>query len=128
MGFGWHGIQAICADNSKAGANSNAYPHSNSEAFTDANSDPYTNSEAFTDSNSDPDTDSEAFANSNSNADSNSEAFADSNTILYLPEGPIDFTSKTGRLMGTIRAAIAGLERSEILERVWTAKEEKRRR
>jgi len=56
------------------------------------------------------------------------QAFADSKTILYLPEGPIDFTSKTGRLMGAIRAAIAGLERSEILERIWSAKEEKRRR
>jgi site-specific DNA recombinase len=56
------------------------------------------------------------------------QAFVDSKTILYLPEGPIDLTSKTGRLMGTIRAAIAGLERTEILERIWTAKEEKRRR
>lgn len=56
------------------------------------------------------------------------QAFADSNTVLYLPEGPIDFASKTGRLMGTIRAAIAGMERTEILERIWSAKEEKRRR
>ena len=56
------------------------------------------------------------------------QAFADSQTVLYLPEGPIDFTSKSGRLMGTIRAAIAGMERSEILERVFSAKEEKRRR
>ncbi len=56
------------------------------------------------------------------------QAFVDSRTILYLPEGPIDFASKTGRLMGTIRAAIAGMERTEILERVWSAKEEKRRR
>lgn len=55
------------------------------------------------------------------------QAFADTHTVLYLPEGPIDFNSKTGRLMGTIRAAIAGLERSEILERSWSAKEEKRR-
>ena len=55
------------------------------------------------------------------------QAFADSNTILYLPEGPIDFASKTGRLMGTIRAAIAGMERTEILERIWSAKEEKRK-
>lgn len=55
------------------------------------------------------------------------QAFADSNTKLYLPEGPIDFSSKTGRLMGTIRAAIAGMERTEILERIWNAKEEKRR-
>ena len=55
------------------------------------------------------------------------QAFADSQTVLYLPEGPIDFSSKTGRLMGTIRAAIAGMERTEILERIWSAKEEKRR-
>ena len=56
------------------------------------------------------------------------EAFAQSKTVLYLPEGPIDLTSKSGRLMGALRAAIAGMERTEILERVWTAKEEKRRR
>src|SRR6266850_1230514 len=56
------------------------------------------------------------------------QAFVDTKTVLYLPEGPLDLTNKTGRLMGTIRAAIAGLERSEILERVWSAKEEKRRR
>ena len=55
------------------------------------------------------------------------QAFADTRTLLYLPEGPIDFASKTGRLMGTIRAAIAGMERTEILERIWSAKEEKRR-
>lgn len=56
------------------------------------------------------------------------QAFVDSHTVLYLPEGPLDLNNKTGRLMGTIRAAIAGLERTEILERVWSAKEEKRRR
>ena len=56
------------------------------------------------------------------------QAFVDSQSVLYLPEGPIDLNNKTGRLMGTIRAAIAGLERTEILERVWSAKEEKRRR
>jgi DNA invertase Pin-like site-specific DNA recombinase len=55
------------------------------------------------------------------------QSFADTGTILYLPEGPIDFRSKTGRLFGALRAAIAGLERTEILERVWSAKEEKRR-
>ena len=55
------------------------------------------------------------------------QEFADTGTILYLPEGPIDFRSKIGRLFGTLRAAIAGLERTEILERVWSAKEEKRR-
>lgn len=55
------------------------------------------------------------------------QAFVDTKTILYLPDGPIDLGSKSGRLMGTIRAAIAGLERTEILERSWLAKEEKRR-
>lgn len=55
------------------------------------------------------------------------QAFADTKTILYLPDGPIDLGSKSGRLMGTMRAAMAGLERTEILERNWLAKEEKRR-
>jgi site-specific DNA recombinase len=56
------------------------------------------------------------------------QAFADTKTVLYLPDGPIDLSNKTGRFMGAIRAAMAGMERSEILERIWTAKEEKRRR
>ena len=55
------------------------------------------------------------------------QTFADSHTLLYLPDGPLDFASKAGRLMGTIRAAIAGLERSEIAERVASAKEQMRR-
>ena len=55
------------------------------------------------------------------------QAFADTATILYLPDGPLDFSSKSGRLLGTIRAAIAGHERQEMLERVWSAKEEKRK-
>jgi DNA invertase Pin-like site-specific DNA recombinase len=50
------------------------------------------------------------------------QAFVDTKTILYLPDGPIDLGSKSGRLMGTIRAAIAGLERTEILERSWLAR------
>lgn len=56
------------------------------------------------------------------------QAFADSHTVLYLPEGPIDFSDKMGRFFGTLRAAMAGLERSEILERVWAAKEIKRKK
>jgi DNA invertase Pin-like site-specific DNA recombinase len=56
------------------------------------------------------------------------QVFVDTRTVLYLPDGPIDFANKSGRLVGSIRAAIAGMERSEILERIWTAKEEKRRR
>ncbi|MFY9585660.1 MAG: recombinase family protein, partial [Candidatus Acidiferrales bacterium] len=55
------------------------------------------------------------------------QAFVETNTVLYLPDGPIDFRSKSGWLLGTIRAAMAGLERREILERAWAAKEEKRR-
>jgi|GEM_PF-4817738 len=54
--------------------------------------------------------------------------FADTKTILYLPEGPIDLGSKMGRLMGGVRALFAGVEREEIRERVWGAKEAKRRR
>ena len=46
----------------------------------------------------------------------------DLQAFLYLPDGPIDFSSKSGRFLGTIRAAMAGLERAEILERVWSAK------
>jgi len=56
------------------------------------------------------------------------QSFVDSKTVLYLPEGPIDLTSKSGRLMGAIRAAMAGMDRTEILERVWSAKEVKRKR
>jgi DNA invertase Pin-like site-specific DNA recombinase len=56
------------------------------------------------------------------------QVFADTKTVLYLPEGPLDLSNKQGRFMGAIRAAMAGMERTEILERIWTAKEEKRRR
>jgi DNA invertase Pin-like site-specific DNA recombinase len=55
------------------------------------------------------------------------QAFIDTKTILYLPDGPIDLASKSGRLLGTIRAAIAGLERREILDRMQDAKEAMRR-
>ena len=44
--------------------------------------------------------------------------FMDTGTLLYLPDGPIDLASKSGRLLGTIRAAVAGLERREILDRI----------
>jgi DNA invertase Pin-like site-specific DNA recombinase len=56
------------------------------------------------------------------------QRFADTKTILYFPDGPMDLTSKSGRLMGTIKAAIAGMDRTEILERIWNAKEDKRRK
>jgi DNA invertase Pin-like site-specific DNA recombinase len=53
--------------------------------------------------------------------------FIDTNTVLYLADGPIDLASKSGRFFGTIRAAIAGLERREIVERMQDAKESMRR-
>lgn len=53
--------------------------------------------------------------------------FIDTRTVLYLPDGPLDFASKSGRLLGTIRAALAGLERREIIERMNDAKESMRR-
>jgi DNA invertase Pin-like site-specific DNA recombinase len=56
------------------------------------------------------------------------QVFVDTKTVLYLPDGPLDLASKTGRLLGALRAAMAGAERTDILERIWTAKEEKRRR
>jgi len=55
------------------------------------------------------------------------QQFIDTGTVLYLPDGPIDLASKSGRLLGTIRAAMAGLERREILDRMNDAKESMRR-
>src|SRR5579884_621303 len=55
------------------------------------------------------------------------QAFAETKTMLYLPDGPIDFSNKTGRFLATIKAAVAGQERSEILERIASAKEQMRR-
>jgi hypothetical protein len=40
----------------------------------------------------------------------------------------MDLASKSGWLFGTMRAAFAGYERREILDRVWSAKEVKRKR
>jgi DNA invertase Pin-like site-specific DNA recombinase len=54
------------------------------------------------------------------------QQFIDTRTILYLPDGPIDLASKSGRLLGTVRAAVAGLERREILDRMNDAKESMR--
>ena len=56
------------------------------------------------------------------------QVFVDTSTYLYLPEGPINFASTDGRLLGTLRAAMAGVERMDMLKKSWTAKEEKRKR
>lgn len=55
------------------------------------------------------------------------QVFVDTNTWLYLPEGPINFASTDGRLLGTLRATMAGVERLEMFKKAWTAREEKRR-
>lgn len=55
------------------------------------------------------------------------QVFQDTYCVLYLPEGPVDFNSKNGRLLGGFRALMAGQERSENLERIWSSKEQKRR-
>ena len=56
-----------------------------------------------------------------------SQQFIDTHSLLYLPDGPIDLASKSGRLVGTIRAAMAGMERREIIDRMQDAKESMRR-
>lgn len=55
------------------------------------------------------------------------QAFQDTGTLLYLPDGPLDLNSKTGKLVAGLRAIIAGNELSEIRERIWSAKESNRR-
>lgn len=55
------------------------------------------------------------------------QTFAETNTILYLPEGPIDFASDDGRMLGGMKALMSGAERNEIRKRMWRVKEQKRR-
>lgn len=55
------------------------------------------------------------------------QAFAESNCKLFLPDGPIDFSSNDGRLMGTLKATIAGNVRREMLKAAWESRETKRR-
>ena len=51
------------------------------------------------------------------------QTFVDTGTMLYLPDGPIDFSSSMGGFMGLIRAGMARIERREILARMNDAKE-----
>ena len=55
------------------------------------------------------------------------QAFIDSNTVLFLPDGLLDFASENGKLLGGFRALIAGQERREMLRRLHDAKEAMRR-
>jgi DNA invertase Pin-like site-specific DNA recombinase len=56
------------------------------------------------------------------------QVFVDTKTVLYLADGPIDLASKHGKLLGVFKAVMAGVDRTDILERIWMAKEVKRRR
>lgn len=55
------------------------------------------------------------------------QAFIDSETILYLPEGPIDLATDSGMINGGMRAMMGGLERRELVKKMWRIKEQKRR-
>ena len=51
----------------------------------------------------------------------------DNSITLHLPDGPIDFSNKFGKLMATIKAGMAGMELEELRRRMDDAKEEMRR-
>lgn len=51
------------------------------------------------------------------------ERFATTNTLLYLPEGPLNFADKFGRIVGTLQGLMSGLERETIRERMMSGKE-----
>lgn len=55
------------------------------------------------------------------------QAFVDTESLLYLPDGPIDFASDAGMLTGTMRAVMGGLERRELVKKMWRIKEERRK-
>lgn len=55
------------------------------------------------------------------------QAFIDSETVLYLPDGPIDFSTDSGMINGGMRAMMGGLERRELVKKMWRIKEQKRR-
>lgn len=55
------------------------------------------------------------------------QAFVESSTLLYLPDGPIDFASDTGMLTGTMRAVMGGMERRELVKKMWRIKEQRRK-
>ena len=56
------------------------------------------------------------------------QSFVDTSTILYLPDGPIDFSSDSGMILGTVHATLGGIERKQMKRKIWAAREEKRRK
>lgn len=55
------------------------------------------------------------------------QAFIDSETILYLPDGPIDFSTDGGMINGGLRAMMGGLEKRELVKKMWRIKEQRRK-
>jgi DNA invertase Pin-like site-specific DNA recombinase len=55
------------------------------------------------------------------------QRFQDCRVVLYMPDGPIDLDTRMGRMMGGMRALMAGLERLEIRQRMMDGKEAMRR-
>lgn len=55
------------------------------------------------------------------------QRFAETGTALYLPDGVLDLSSESGKLLGPIRATFAGAERRQIIKRMMDAKEAMRR-
>lgn len=51
------------------------------------------------------------------------QVFVDTACQLYLPDGPIDFASNDGRLIGTLKASIAGNVRREMLKAAWESRD-----
>ena len=56
------------------------------------------------------------------------ERFVATSTLLYLPEGPLNFGDKMGKIVGTMQGLIAGLELDTIKERMMSGKEALRRK
>ena len=55
------------------------------------------------------------------------QRFVDTGTLLYLPDGPLDPSTKQGRILATLQGLMAGLEGSLIRERMMAGKEAMRR-
>jgi DNA invertase Pin-like site-specific DNA recombinase len=55
------------------------------------------------------------------------QRFVDTGTLLYLPDGPLDPSTRQGRILATLQGLMAGLEGSLIRERMMAGKEALRR-
>lgn len=55
------------------------------------------------------------------------QRFVDTGTLLYLPDGPLDPSTRQGRILATLQGLMAGLEGSMIRERMMAGKEAMRR-